>query len=681
MPWYRRYYRRRYRKRRPWFRGFRKTFRRRPYYRRHWVRRPRFFYKKKLKKLLLTEYQPPSIRNSKCKGFLCLFQTTQNRFSYNFDMYEESWVPERLPGGGGFSIKNISLNSLYIETTMGHNLFTKTNRDYPLMRYRGCKIKFYQSADIDFVCTYSNTWPLISNLAMYNTMQPSIHLQQQHKIIVPSKKTSKRKKPYITKFIKPPTQMKNQWYFQKNLTNTPLLMLRTSACDLDHYYIGNRMSSTNITITTLNTIIIQNREFGDSKIIYSCRTIGTQKQFLYATTEEPPENTNNLLVQNLIMLINTQTYTEGQAYSERYQSQQLTKDNWHTYYHDPTVRGNPFHTHYLQRSFPVIISTCSPTDLDLYISQYQGSITNLKVPNNYTWTYVDLTRDLRYNPYKDNGSQNKCYFLQVGKSAGSGWDDPGRTDINNENLPLWLLLYGYPDFVKRTKILHNVDTNYIITINSNKTDQNTTIIVPISRTFEHGYSPYIPIDPDKHDNVDPADKNRWFPQYQYQQEIINDICLSGPGTPKIPPGTTCEAKVKYTFYFKWGGDLPPMSTMENPDSKPVYPIPNNFTQTTSFQNPTTHPASFLYSFDERRGILTDKATKRITKDWETKEMPLIPTEPRFAEQTVPQETPETTSEEEEEEENLYERLQHQRLKQRNLKLRILKTLQKLQKLE
>lgn len=35
---------------------------------------------------------------------LCLFQTTEDRLSYNFDMYEESIIPEKLPGGGGFSI-------------------------------------------------------------------------------------------------------------------------------------------------------------------------------------------------------------------------------------------------------------------------------------------------------------------------------------------------------------------------------------------------------------------------------------------------------------------------------------------------------------------------------------------------------------------------------------------------
>lgn len=161
---------------------------------------------------------------------------------------------------------------------------------------------------------------------------------------------------------------------------------------------------------------------------------------------------------------------------------------------------------------------------------------------------------------------------------------------------------------------------------------------------------------------------------------MNTICLSGPGTPKIPPGQTVEAKIKYCFYFKWGGDLPPMSTVTDPTTQPVYPVPNNITQPTSLQNPELRPESYLYSFDERRGLLTKKATERITKDWQTKEIPLSLTAHRFSEQTETQD-PQETSTSEEEEENLFELLNQQRRKQQHLKQRILTTLQKIQQLK
>lgn len=607
---------------------------------------------------------------------LCLFQTTQSRASYNFDMYEESTIPEKLPGGGGFSIKNLSLNALYQEHTQGHNIFTHTNTDRPLCRYKGCKIKFYQSQDIDYVATYSNTLPLESSMAMYNSMQPSIHLMQQQKIIVPSKKTKQRKKPYITKFIKPPPQLKDQWYFQFDLCKTPLFMLRTSATTLDHYYIGSRSKSTNITIPTINTAYIQNRDWGNRNTTYWCQTLGTQRFFLYGTHSHEHEVQKMKLV-DLIPLINTQDWQRGEDFKAK--STTYTTDEYINFYKDTTKTGNPFYTEWIEATNPVIHMPYSPQDINNKLnSSTTSALTMTMQTAGFTQhQIISPVINLRYNPYQDKGVHNNCYFLPVNQ-PGHGWDPTGDPKLRNDNLPLWLLLFGYADFVKKTEIIHNVDTRYVLVIDTTYTNPKKTPIVPISLTFTRGQSPY---DQDDSDSPDIEDINRWFPQYQYQQEMINEICLTGPGTPRIPSGNTCEAKIKYCFYFKWGGDLPPMSTITDPTTQPRYPIPNNINETTSLQNPETRPEYFLYSFDERRGQITQKAAERITKDKELTELSLLPTEPRFSEKTTIQKTsPETTSEEEEEE-DLFNLLQQQRTKQRQLKLRILKTLQKIQKLE
>ncbi len=128
------------------------------------------------------------------------------------------------------------------------------------MRYQGCTIKFYQSAQTDYVATYSNTWPLESNMQMYNTMQPSVHLLIKNKLSYQAKQ-HQNGKTIQKNLIPPPTQMKNQWYFQKDMSKIPLFMLRTSAFSFDNYYVGSRQTSTNITIHTLNYQIIQNRKF------------------------------------------------------------------------------------------------------------------------------------------------------------------------------------------------------------------------------------------------------------------------------------------------------------------------------------------------------------------------------------------------------------------------------------
>nr|UGV35884.1 MAG: ORF1 [TTV-like mini virus] len=673
MPYNYYYRRRRWRRRpiRPW--RFRRPLRRRYYRRRPWVRRS--FYKKKLKKLRLLQYQPKSIRRCTIKGLLCLFQTTQNRLSNNFDMYEESWVPDRLPGGGGFSIKNLSLSALYEEHITGHNIFTHTNTPYPLVRYTGCTIKFYQSKITDYVATYSNSWPLRSNLEMYNTMQPSMHLLQKNKIIIPSKQTHNWKKQYKKKFIPPPTQMLNKWYFQKDIAKTPLFMLRTSATSFDNYYVGSRALSTNINIYSLNYTYVQNRKFGKREYTWYSRTLGTQTYFLWATRSEITQATVlKSKVQEMIPLINTQDFQPGKTYEEaKRQSSTLTYQQYLQNYEN---RGNPLYHEYLKGDTIVLSSTCSPTDMQTAFTQGPSQTDMLETKEEIKqkqWQIIDLGIVARYNPYKDKGKHNSAYFLSA-TDGGHGWDPPSSSDLRNDNLPLWLLLFGFSDFVKKTNIIHHVDEQYLIVLNTNYTTSDKSIFIPISYSVWQGHSPY-------ENDFNPIDKNRWFLSYQLQQEAVNDICLSGPGTPKIPDGTIAEAKIEYKFHFKWGGDLPPMSSISDPTEQPWYPLPNNNSSTNSFQNPTTRPEQFLYSFDERRGQLTEKATKRMQKDWEITETSLFPTAPRFSETPALQDPQTQTSSEEEEEENLFKLLEQQRSKQQLLRHRIIQTVSKIQQLQ
>ncbi len=130
-------------------------------------------------------------------------------------MYEYSIVPRYLPGGGGFGIKNFSLEALYAEYRYARCFWTKTNRELSLCRYLGCQLTLYQSSNTDYVFSYSNELPLESSLAMYNTMQPSMHQMTKHSILIPSKTTKPKKRPYIKIFVPPPTQLTNKWFFNK----------------------------------------------------------------------------------------------------------------------------------------------------------------------------------------------------------------------------------------------------------------------------------------------------------------------------------------------------------------------------------------------------------------------------------------------------------------------------------
>lgn len=584
-------------------------------------------------------------------------------------MYEASIVPERLPGGGGFSLKNFSLNALYTEHDLAHNFWTKTNIDLPLCRFTGLTLKLYQSEHTDYVFSYSKQLPLQSSMAMYNSLQPSIHQMNKHSIVVPSKKTKPRKKPYIKLKIKPTNQLENKWYFQKDLANTPLIMTRATALSLDSYYIPYTSLSTNITINYLNTDLIQNTYFTTTASSgYNCKGEGTNQVWLYASDSE--NNSNNIPLKSIIFLGNTKTNTPGRS-PEQAHKQQVddarqhlgNKANW----------GNPFWTDYLKGNIKVYQSKCTIATMMTNFNKIDDTTSKIQ---QFGFTEVQLVYQIRYNPMRDTGSKNACYF-KPNYTDKNHWEPPEKQEHINQGLPLWLLLFGYPDFMKKTKELIRIDDEQTLVLQTDLTTPPKKPIVILNDSFIEGKSPF-------EDKPNPADHNRWYPSFQFQQIIYNIICLSGPGTPKIPKDRNIEAKIKYQFFFKWGGNLPPMSQIADPKAQINYPIPSNLQSTNSLQNPTEAPERLLYSFDQRRGELTKKALQRITKDSDFEKYFITDPAERFqvpVPRTETSEEEETTSEEEEKETDLFRLLQQQYRKQRHLRQRILTTLTKLQSLE
>ncbi len=238
---------------------------------------------------------------------------------------------------------------------------------------------------------------------------------------------------------------------------------------------------------------------------------------------------------------------------------------------------------------------------------------------------------------------------------------------------MWLNIFGFTDFQIKTGKYIDIWKNYILVIQTRATKPLiTTPIIPIDQSFIDNLSPYLK-------NLDPTDARKWFPQLQYQTQSINDITLCGPAIAKLGNRKSEEIKVKYSFYFKWGGNPAKMITVDNPLEQTIFPIPRTEQQTPSLQNPTGDPSKLLYAFDQRRGQITSTALQRIQKDSTTKRH-FITDGTHFEQVQTGETTPETSSSEEEET-PLYEQLQQQRQQQLKLRQRIMKTLKKLQLLE
>lgn len=663
MPWYNyrpRYRYRRYRRR--WRRPRQAFFRR--FHRRHWVRRRRF--RKKLKKIRLKQYQPSVIHKCTIKGPICLFQTTNTRIDRNFDLYELSQVPQHLPGGGGWGIKVFSLEGLYAEHAYARNVWTKTNNGLPLVRYTGCTIKLYQSEIADYIVTITNETPMISNLGMYNAMQPSISGLLPHRLVIPSRKTYKKRKPYKKIKIGPPTQLQNKWYFQQDLAKQPLLMIRVTATSLTNFYIDPQNINTNLNITTLLPTTFQNRKFkikpGEHYWAKQITTPTTQagKYYLYATTQE--NDLGNLKKGLLIPLTDTLNFTLGKN-CQQVTGSDTINSAWKTGY--ATNIGNPFFPDYLNGNYTIYLINQDPKTM--FVTDFNTQIIKTGMVE------VELTKTVRYNPYSDIGPENMIYFKSNTKDE-TNWLPPENPELFNDNLPFWILWWGFPDWHKRIKKHLNLETDYI-GVMRHKPATGYEYLIPLSPSFLAGKSPYEL----QEDGPNPIDKKSWYPQLQYQNEIINLICRSGPGTLKIPDDYSVQGLMRYYFHFKWGGSPPPMSTITDPKNQPTFVVPGNKYATNSLQNPTNNPENILWSFDERRGYLTTTATKRLQKDKETKTT-FVAGASHFTDPIQAEETSETSSEEEEEQ-TLFEQLNRQRLKQQRLKHRIISTLKKIQALE
>nr|UGV37974.1 MAG: ORF1 [TTV-like mini virus] len=595
MPYfYRRRYNR-YRRRRwprPW--RFRKAFwRRRRWRKRRGVRR-------KKARLSIKEWQPKTIRKCCIKGLHCMFICTEQTISRNFRMYEHSIIPEKWPGGGGFSVTRYSLDGLYEQHQLDRNWWTNTNKNLPLVRYTGCKIRFYQSHSVDYVCNYSLDYPMVATGLLYLSCQPNFMLMNNKKIVVPSKLTKPTKKGYITVKFRPPNLMSNRWFFAKDIAKTGLLMLTVSATSLDNYYIATDKTSNNCTFTSLNSYFWKQHNFIQPSIFgYSPSIVGTVQKKIFSTTQQITDTTDLTKKKpselGLTYLGTTKTYTEGKQISN-------TNTNYFT---EHTNWGNPFTHENLTVGNNLLTTNKGIEDLkEQLITNYDKTLP----AGFFTKPTEPLLHKVRYAPDRDTGVGNKVYLKSVLRDD-SGWEPPSNENLICEGFPLWAELYGFLDWQTKLAEATNIKRSYVLVIESSFLDPKLPYYIPIDEDFIEGVSPYY--DPNNTPHRTHEDDQNWYPCTLYQYKSIENIIRTGPGIPKLGTRKAVEAKILYNFYFKFGGCPPKMDMVADPTKQETYPIPNHKSSTYSLQNPSIPQETYLYQFDVQQDIITKRAAKRI----------------------------------------------------------------------
>lgn len=605
-----------------------------------------------------------------------MFMCTNERLGNNLNCYLESTAPHKMPGGGGFSICNFTLNMLYEDHLIAKNWWTTGNENMPLIRYLYCKITCYREENVDWLFCYNNSYPINATKLTYMSTHPQAMILNKHTKIITCRRNNRHKKPYKRIFIKPPTQMQNTWYFQKDLAFMPLLQTFTTCCSLDRMFLNSNSISTTTGFISLDTNGWKSHNF-PRQTTQPYEPVNNQLLFgMYNGEHE----LTKIQIGELTLLGDTYNNTDGtpfkdvdiQAKGTQSQFQQkLQKAKQNSGYW-----GNPFNKKYFYGDQRIIYSI---VPWDTIVNTYTNETDTLK-SQHFKFQTQDWV-DCRYNPFKDKGQGNKIYLVNTDSGPHlDDWTPPTDEDIVTENIPIWLGLWGYLDFQRKCNTTTTVDTHRILVIKSPYIVPNTlTYFVPLDETFLHGLSPY-------QDHLIPSDYYGWHPKVRFQVQSINKLTISGPLTAKLPNEISVEGHIKYDFYFKVGGQPAPMSILTAPDKQPKWITPNNpnnLIQNTSLQNPSTPFEYTLYNFDERRGQITKKAAQRITTHKETESSLLPITDTSSFCPVAPYKETETTdsSETEEDEAPLETQLLQHRREQKLLRKRINKLLLRLAQLE
>nr|UGV38323.1 MAG: ORF1 [TTV-like mini virus] len=620
-----------------WRRRTRAPFRWR-YGRKRWRRRRYRVRKLKLPFLRLKQWQPRRVKKLKITGMLPTYITTHATISNDLRLYEDEIVPHLVPSMGGYSITTFTLSALYQLYQKGRCYWTESNTELPLIRYTGCEFKLYRAESSDAIYVYQNCFPMTVTANTFNSTQPTLmSLTKNHKIIR-CKKHNYTKKPYRKLKIKPPSQFSNKWYTQKDIADLPLVMLLCSAMSLDRTFMASNSQSTTMGFWSLNTDVFKFHDWEQQTTQGYRPADGLYFYSFQQGTEKLPE-IKNIQVQNIIFLGASEKKTAGQTIKDSKVGSDSFSQTWDRYFSSHGYWGNIFVKFYLTGTAPILYTTQHP-------KSFKSKFTDYTTPLTEDFKYFDkpLIIRQRYNPLADLGGTNNIYLLDL-HDLNAGWDPDRDKTLQRPNLPLWLGAWGLIDWWKLSKNALTIDTEKVIAIQTQYFYPHLKYSVPLDEDFIAGYSPY------RKDVTTASDNLHWHPKTLFQHQTINNICAAGPGTIKLPSNTSAEGHIGFSFYFKIGGCAQDIKEIEDPEQQPDIPTPNNILTPTSLQSPKTSLENFIYSFDWRRGYLTDKAIQRIKQSEAIETSSLTPTGINLFNQIPPPERPPETDSSEEEKEN------------------------------
>lgn len=558
-PWWGRWRRKRYTTRQKRRRKFtNRRYKRRRTTRRR--RRRRGKVRRKKAKIPIQQWQPDRIVLCKIKGFGELVLGAEGTQFQCYTNQKYSTPLPLNPGGGGFGVERFTLEWLYKQHIARNNIWTKSNYWTDLCRYLRVVFYFYRHPTVSFIIQYNRQPPFNIDKTTYPSFHPLLMLLTKHHKVIPSLERKPKGKPYVKVTIKPPKQMLTKWFFQKEFCEYDLCQIAGSTIALDYPRISCCSENRVITIWYLNPQFYQNSDWAQTKSdphAYDPITGLSEKPPTFYSKQVPNGYTPN--------------FKPGTGSS-------------HVYYNSISWENGWFSSKILQA---------------------------YKITRDSQEYEPKPLAAARYNPAEDDGKGNEVWLCSI---TGGTYPKPTEDILLFNNTPLWLVFWGYTDFLQRIKN-KSWFSLYMFVIKSDYIRPGPTVLTKkyfpfVDAKFTEGKN--------SHDSyLTYTDKKLWYPTVFRQLDTINSIVECGPYVIKLGTyrNSTWELPYKYIFSFKWGGPLINDQEVADPKTRDKYPVPDTMQEAIQICNPKHQDTKTIFhEWDYRRGFITNPAIKRMSEN-------------------------------------------------------------------
>ena len=556
--------------------------------------------------------------------------------------------------GGSFATETFSLRVLYDQYQKGFNRWSHTNEDLDLARYRGCKWTFYRHPDTDFIVYFTNNPPMKTNQYTAPLTTPGMLMRSKYKILIPSFKTKPKGRKTISFTARPPKLFQDKWYTQQDLCPVPLIQLNLTAADFTHPFGSPLTDSPCVRFQVLGDLYnkclnIDLPQFDANGQVSSTSSYSRdnkeQLEKLYKTlfVNQGCGHYWQTFMTNTMVKAHIDA-NQAQSHQQDTSGSQTGKDpfptvpeksnfeTWKKKFTDPRDSNFLFATYHPENITDIIKKmrdnnfSLETGKNDLY-GHYQAQYTgNTHLLDYYLGFYSPIFlssgrsntefftayRDIVYNPLLDKGTGNMIWFQYHTKTDNIFRKPECHWEILD--MPLWALCNGYKEYLESQIKYGDILTEGKVLIRCPYTkpplaDPNNSLAGYVVYNTNFGQGKWI----DGKGYIPLKQRSKWYIMLMYQTDVLHDLVTCGPWQYR-DDNKNSQLIAKYRFTFYWGGNMVHSQVIRNPCKDNQVSGPRRQPREIQVVDPQLiTPPWVLHSFDQRRGMFTETAIRRLLR--------------------------------------------------------------------